>query len=302
MAFDYFARQEVDVAVVEVGLGGRLDSTNIITPGVSVITNISLDHTALLGETIEQIAVEKAGIIKEGVPVVIGEKQDGIAHIFESIAGEKSAELCYADEEYRADTLQVMNGRQVFNFSKNGVDAYPKLEIDLLGKYQEKNICTTLSVVNLLMEKGWRVTRDDVYNGLKDVCLNTGLTGRWQVLKDVPYVVCDTGHNEAGIRVLLEQVRCTPFKKLHIVLGVVNDKNIATILSLLPAEAVYYFTRARIPRALDEKELAQEAAGYNLHGENYADVMSAYKAALDNAERDDMIFIGGSTFVVAEVL
>jgi dihydrofolate synthase/folylpolyglutamate synthase len=303
MAFDYFAKQNVDVAVIEVGLGGRLDSTNIITPEVSVITNIGLDHTNLLGETLEKIAVEKAGIIKENIPVVIGETQRETKLIFSETAGFKNAPLLYSDQKYKVDySLMGMDGKQVVRVTKENKNVYPDLKLDLTGIYQQKNVPAVLNTLDILIEKGWLIKEKDIYNGLQSTVELTGLLGRWQIIGNNPLIICDTGHNEDGIKPVVEQIENTPYKTLHFVFGAVGDKKPDRILQLLPKNAIYYFTRANIPRAMNEVELAQKAAGFGLNGMAYSSVIEAFNAAKQNAGIHDLIFVGGSTFVVAEIL
>ena len=303
MAFDYFAKQHTDIAVVEVGLGGRLDSTNVIHPELSVITNISLDHTFLLGDTLGKIALEKAGIIKQYVPVVIGETHPQTNIIFKGIASEKSAPVIFADQRFQSGKgLYSPDNRQVFTVRKGNEVVYGNLRLDLLGSYQSKNLCTVLAAVGELRLQGFNITDEALKKGLESVCGNTGLMGRWQIIGANPRIICDTGHNEAGIREVVAQIRQTPFKNLHIVIGMVNDKDIASVLNLLPREAIYYFTRASIPRALDENQLRKMAAFFNLQGQSYPTVADAFLAARLNSGADDLIFVGGSTFVVAEVI
>ena len=303
MAFDYFAKEKVDIAIIEVGLGGRLDSTNIITPEVSVITNISLDHVNLLGDTLEKIAAEKAGIIKKDIPVVIGTTQNETKQVFQDTAQTKQAPLFFADQEYVASySMLGIDGRQIMNIEKNGKVEYPEIKLDLLGIYQLKNVPVVLKTVDIMIERGWKISRENIYNGLKDAAKITGLMGRWQIIGKNPLTICDTGHNEDGIKMVVSQIKNTAYKTLHFVFGVVADKDPNTILQLLPTDAVYYFTRADIPRALDEKELAQKAAGFGLNGASYPSVQEAFNAAKLNACKNDLIFVGGSTFVVAEIL
>ena len=303
MTFDYFAQQKVDVAVIEVGLGGRLDSTNIITPEVSVITNISLDHTDLLGETLEKIAFEKAGIIKKGVPVLIGETQSETKPVFEKKAESLMAPIFFADKEYRAvySTL-TLDGKQMVRVEKKGENVLKELQLDLLGNYQLKNLPTVLKALDILIKNGWKITEQDIFDGLKSILPLTGLRGRWQILGNNPRIVCDTGHNEDGIKMVLKQIENTGFKTLHFVFGTVGDKNPDNILRILPKNAVYYFTRANIPRAMNEKELAQKAATFGLNGKAYSSAIEAFEAARHNADKSDLIFVGGSTFVVGEIL
>lgn len=279
LAFDCFAKHKVDIAVVEVGLGGRLDSTNIITPEVSVITNIGYDHTQFLGETLPEIAFEKAGIIKKNVPAVIGEYQEEIFSVFEKIAKEKAAPLFLA--------------------SKNENNSYIS---DLKGSYQVHNIKTVLQTITVLNMKGFVISEKNIQNGLSKVVKNTGLQGRWQVLNEQPKVICDTAHNAEGLRYVLKQLQEEKFDQLHIVFGVVNDKDLKSVLPLFPKNAIYYFCRPNIPRGLNELIFQQQCAKFQLMGEAYSSVETAYKKALDNAAINDLIYVGGSTFVVAEVV
>ncbi|HBL73945.1 MAG: dihydrofolate synthase [Bacteroidetes bacterium GWF2_42_66] len=303
MAFEHFRNEKVDIAVIEVGLGGRLDSTNIITPEVSVITNISLDHVALLGNTIAQIASEKAGIIKKQVPVVIGESDNESTDVFLQKATEMNALVFFADREFSCTySMLLPEGRQSFNIKRSNELVYPGLKLDLLGIYQRKNILTVLKTLELLKISGWNIEEKYIYSGLKNVTKNTALLGRWQIVGHNPLIVCDTGHNEGGISQVVEQIRNAAWKNLHIVFGMVNDKSIDHVLALLPKEANYYFTRANIPRALDETELQAQAEKFGLEGKKFKSVQEALHAAKNNAGEQDMIFVGGSTFVVAEVL
>ncbi len=303
MAFDYFADRRVDVAVIETGLGGRLDSTNIITPEASVITNISWDHAALLGNSLREIASEKAGIIKKGIPVIISQRQPEVADVFLEKAKELFAPIWFASDEYIAEKgTPAPDGSQVFLFSRNGVIRYGQLKTDLTGIYQRLNIPAVLQTVDVLVPKGWKIDKKAVHDGLANVTGLTGLRGRWQVLGKSPVVVCDTGHNEEGIREVVEQLRHTPYHTLHIILGLVADKDTSHILPLLPKNACYYFTRAAIPRALDENLLKLQAAEHGLAGESFHSVDEALRAAMKAARPDDLVFIGGSNFIVGEVL
>lgn len=303
MAFDYFRAIEVDVAVIEVGLGGRLDSTNIITPEVSVITNISFDHMALLGNTLPKIAAEKAGIIKKNIPVVIGESSPETDEVFEQIADEAESTLAFADHVYEsAYGMLTIDGKQSLNIRRDGVVVYPDLQIDLLGIYQRHNVPTVLKTIDLLNEKGWNLPEAIIRRGLANTMRNTGLMGRWQIIGYNPLTICDTGHNPAGIKLVIEQINQTAWEKLHIVIGMVNDKDQDEVLSLLPVNAQYYFTKAAIPRATEPEELAAKATRFGLVGKSYPFVRQALSAALANADGNDLVFIGGSTFVVAEVL
>jgi dihydrofolate synthase / folylpolyglutamate synthase len=303
MAFDYFAKNKVDIAIIEVGLGGRLDSTNIIHPELSIITNISYDHTALLGDTLGKIALEKAGIIKSRVPLIVGETHPQTSMIFNGIAKELAAPLVYADQLFESDySLYTADARQVFNIKKGGEVVYNNLRLDLLGKYQAKNIKTVLAAVEELRRQGWQIPDSALRSGLEKVVENTGLLGRWQVIGANPRIICDTGHNEGGFREIVAQIKQTPYKTLHFVIGMVNDKDISGVLSLLPRDAIYYFTRASIPRALDEKKLMQIATFFKLEGNTYPSVAEALAAARKNALPEDLIFVGGSTFIVAEAI
>jgi dihydrofolate synthase/folylpolyglutamate synthase len=303
MAFDYFAKQKVDIAIIEVGLGGRLDSTNIITPEVSIITNISLDHVDLLGDTPEKIAAEKAGIIKNDIPVVIGLTQNKTKQVFFDTARTKQTSIFFADQEYTTSySMLGLDGKQMMNIEKNGIIEFPEIKLDLLGIYQAQNVPVVLKALEIMIEKGWKITRKHIYDGLKDAAKITGLMGRWQIIGNNPLTICDTGHNEDGIKMVVSQIKNTAYKTLHFVFGVVADKNPDAVLRLLPTDAVYYFTRADIPRAMNEKELAKKAAEFGLKGKSYLSVLEAYNDAKLNAGKNDLIFIGGSTFVVAEIL
>ena len=303
MAFDYFSHKNVDIAVIETGLGGRLDSTNIITPLISLITNISYDHMSLLGSTLEQIAGEKAGIIKPGVPVVIGQYQPETADVFRQKAAHEEAPLFFAGREYQASySMTGTDGMQIFNFRQHDSLRYSNLKTDLPGWYQRLNIPAVLKSVDLLREAGWIIPDEALYRGLAEVTTLTGLQGRWQVLGHNPLVVCDTGHNEDGIREVVSQLRNTPCKKIHFVLGMVSDKEISNVLALLPSEAIYYFTQAGIPRSLDADLLRNKAESYGLKGESYRPVAAAFAAAKAAAHEEDLVFVGGSNFVVGEIL
>lgn len=303
MAFDYFKQEAVDVAVIEVGMGGRLDSTNIITPQVAAITNIGLDHTAFLGESLDKIALEKGGVIKKNVPVIIGQTQVETESIFRALAKEKGTTIAFADKELKVSTATLsIDERQVFQIYKGDQMAYANLKLDLLGSYQQKNILTVLAIIEQLPKAHFTISQDNIYNGLENVVKNTGLLGRWQYLGYNPRIICDTGHNLDGISMLVDQIRNTPHEQLHIVLGMVNDKDHAAVLGILPKEATYYFTRASIPRSLDEKALQQMAEKMQLSGNTYPDVHTALNAAKKNANANDLIFIGGSTFIVADAL
>lgn len=302
MAFDYFAEQEVDIAVVEVGLGGRLDSTNIITPLLSVITNISKDHTGFLGSELSQIAGEKAGIIKEGIPVIIGEKQDKLIDIFKGIASDKNSNLKFSEDQYKIQSYDLVDGKRNLIYKTCDDNSSVNLSCDLLGSYQIKNIRTALCVFDELNRQTWNVSEESIKQGVAEIVGRTGLLGRWQTIGNKPNVICDTGHNIAGIKEILAQIESMDYRNLHIVFGVVDDKDINEILELMPKNASYYFCCANIPRALDQNILASKAKTFDLVGNTYPSVNAALETAKTNAHKNDLVFIGGSTFVVAEVV
>ncbi len=304
MAFEYFASEQVDIAIIEVGLGGRLDSTNVIMPELSVITNISWDHADILGDTLEKIAIEKAGIIKPGVPVVVSERQPEVEHVFVEKARQENAPIYFADDEIHAHDLGIASSGlrkvEITDVSGGGLLVCP-ISIGLLGEYQLKNITGVWKAMEILRKAGWKMTASHLFTGLQKVTKLTGLKGRWQILNKKPLIICDTGHNEGGIRLIVEQLNRLTYRQLHIITGTVNDKDLSKILALLPAKATYYFCQANIPRALDANILAQQAALYGLHGRVVPNVNDALAQARLNASPDDVIFIGGSTFVVAEL-
>ncbi len=303
MAFDYFRSMQVDVAIIEVGLGGRLDSTNIITPEVSVITNISYDHKALLGNTLPQIAKEKAGIIKPNVPVIIGETNPETSIVFQETAQKVQTNIYFADQEYHTEyALRTLDGKQSLHIHKNGKPYFEGLILDLLGIYQRHNVPTVLKTIDVLKNLGWDLPQEAILRGFANTTTNTGLMGRWQIIGHNPMVICDTGHNQAGMQLVVEQIYQTPWKTLHMVIGMVNDKDQHEVLTLLPKEANYYFTKANLPRATEPEELADKAKTHGLNGNCYPTVRQALSAARNAANENDMVFIGGSTFVVAEIL
>ncbi|SHJ22045.1 dihydrofolate synthase / folylpolyglutamate synthase [Hymenobacter daecheongensis DSM 21074] len=302
LAYSYFAEQQVDIAVVEVGLGGRLDSTNIITPLVSLITNISYDHQNLLGDTLPEIAGEKAGIIKHQVPVVISQTQPEVAAVFEQKAASVQAPLLFADQHYQVQMLrEPAPDADTQQLQISGAAELAGLELALAGDYQRLNVAGVLAVLDELRRQGFTIPEAAVRTGFREVHRLTGFRGRWTILSRRPLVVCDTGHNEAGIRFVVAQLARLPRRQLHMVLGAVNDKDVSKMLSLLPPEATYYFCQANIPRALPATELAAQAARAGLRGEVYGPVPAAVAAARAAAAPDDVVFIGGSTFVVAEM-
>lgn len=302
MAFQYFKEEQVDIAVIEVGLGGRLDSTNIIHPDLAIITNISYDHTNILGNTLGEIAGEKAGIIKSKIPIIIGEHHPETDAVFTSKASSLNAPLIFAQDQF-----QILNPIRKANYLimdilYQGKLEYEHLELDLTGFYQLKNIIGVIAATKELNKIDYQISDDNVRQALKQVKKLTGLQGRWQTLQKSPLVICDTGHNKAGITEVIENIQNTIFDKLHIVFGMVKDKDIVPVLALLPKKATYYFCQPNLERALDAKELARQAKVYDLNGNIYESVNSAIKAAKQNATAKDMIYIGGSTFVVAEAL
>lgn len=301
LAFDYFAREKVDIAIIETGLGGRLDSTNIITPELSLITNISYDHMQLLGDTLEKIAFEKAGIIKPNIPVVISERQEKTVSVFIEKANNNSTEITFASDKIKAEKINKSANSQFYNIYNDSIPLFENLELSLNGNYQQKNICGVIESILQLQKKGWEISEEHIRSGLKNVQLSTGLMGRWQKISDSPLIICDVGHNKAGIKLILDQLKEYNFENLHMVLGVVNDKDVSGILELLPKNAKYYFCQANIPRALNAEELKTTAKIFGLIGESYVSVKSAIDAAKTNYTVNDMIFIGGSTFVVAEI-
>lgn len=304
LAFAYFAEQRVDIAIVEVGLGGRFDSTNIITPLVSLITNISFDHQALLGNTLPEIAGEKAGIIKPGVPVVVSQTQPEVADIFRREAAARLAHLVFADDVYQATFAAEASpetGLRPLTITQHDRPYLANAELGLPGDYQQFNIPGVLATLDELRALGFRSTEAAVRTGLRQVTQLTGLRGRWSIISRRPLVVCDTGHNAAGLQMVMQQLQRVPHQRLHLVIGTVNDKDVAAMLALLPAEGLFYFCAARIPRALPAAELAQQAGELGLNGQAYDSVAAAIAAARASASPDDAVFIGGSTFVVAEV-
>ncbi len=304
MAFDYFAKNKVDIAVVETGLGGRLDSTNIINPLVSVITNIGYDHTQFLGDTLQKIAGEKAGIIKPDVPVVIGRNQFETAEIFEKKAAETGSTLHYAEEHYDIKLLQSLKpDEQFIDIWKNNEIFLEEVNSPLLGNYQQENIATALMTIEVLTTSNNMVVEPGhIREGIEYLHKNTGFIGRWHILDTNPLTVCDTGHNEEGIKAVVQQIMSTTFDHLHFVFGMVNDKEPEKILALLPRNATYYFCKPDIPRGMDAEILQQKAEEMGLTGLSYSSVDRAFSSAFNNARPRDLVFVGGSTFVVAEVV
>lgn len=298
MAFLYFAHKEVDVAVIEVGLGGRLDCTNVIHPDLSIITNISFDHTQFLGHTLSAIASEKAGIIKENTPVIIGEYNSETREVFENKARQMNANIIFAeDSKLITEAVHTDDGHFIYQSS-----LINNLYGELCGNYQLKNTNTILNSVIKLKDLGYKINEQNIREGFKNVCRLTGLMGRWQKLEDNPTIICDTGHNIGGIEYITEQLSKMKYDKLHFVIGMVNDKDINGVISLLPENAVYYFTQASVKRALPAEEIKKIGNSHGLKGEAYKNVKEALYAAKQNASEKDMIFVGGSTFIVADLI
>ena len=300
MAFNYFAQEEVDIAVIEVGLGGRLDCTNIITPELCIITNISPDHTQFLGNTLAEIAGEKAGIIKPGVPVIIGETTPETKEVFNGKAKEVGAPITFAEEEkLLLQATPLPQGGFAYRTAPFG-----EIEGELGGDYQIKNTNTLLSAIKTLCGKGFSITADAVRKGFTNVCSLTGFTGRWQTVGEAPRTVCDAGHNTGGIKYIVEQLERESKRHtaLRIVFGMVNDKDITAVLAMMPVGATYYFTQAGIKRAMPANELQAKAAQYGLKGNSYPTVQAALQAAREDSAASDFIFVGGSCFIVADLL
>jgi dihydrofolate synthase/folylpolyglutamate synthase len=303
MAFNYFAESKVDIAVIEVGLGGRLDSTNVITPVLSVITNIGHDHMDLLGDTLSKIAVEKAGIIKNKIPILISETQQDTKNVFIEKALETISPILFADMKYscQLSDFDSLTGRRDYLISGISENEKHQGQTVLGGDYQTKNLQAVFAAFHIL-KNDVTVLEKDIINGVRNVILNTGLFGRWQILNVSPLTICDTGHNREGLEYVLNQIRSIRKSGLHIILGFVNDKDLGSVLPLFPTDAKYYFTKAAVPRALDEVILKSEAGKYGLIGESFTNVKTAFDCAKMCAKQSDLIFIGGSTFIVAEVV
>lgn len=306
MTFAWFAEQKVDIAIIETGLGGRLDSTNIITPELSVITNVGLDHMNLLGNTIGEIAREKAGIIKPGIPVVAGKSRSEAMKVFRDKAKETGSDIFSAEHNFTIELKRFtsMDGKRIMEGSIHGKNRIIEFQCPLTGTYQLENICTVVQAVDVINRAGrFPVSETALQNGLKNVVKNTGMAGRWQVLSQKPLVICDTGHNADGMKSVVENIKLTPHKKLHFVLGMMNDKDVSGILKLLPAENTrYYFCRPDVPRGLDVSVLHNKALELGFTGEKFESVKDALLQAKSKAAEDDLIFVGGSTFVVAEIV
>jgi dihydrofolate synthase/folylpolyglutamate synthase len=279
LAFEYFNINSVDIAIIEAGMGGRLDSTNIISPQVSIITNISYDHTQFLGDTITKIAKEKAGIIKKGIPVIIGEKQNNTSDLFIDIAKEKKSEISFADELIE--------------------DEY---DCDLKGVYQKMNIKTSIQTINELVKLGFIISEENIVDGLKNVKTNTGILGRWEIIGEDPLIICDVAHNHEALSIVLNHLISMEYNKIHFVIGFVNDKNLNSIIDLFPMHAEFYFTKPNIERGMDQLELQNLFKSKNRIGNSFSNVKLALKSALNMSKKDDIIYVGGSTFVVAEAM
>lgn len=303
MAFDYFRNEQVDIAVVEVGMGGRLDSTNVLNPLLSVITNISYDHQQFLGDTLPLIAAEKAGIIKPETPIVIGEEQEETKQVFIHKAQTENAPLQFASQLYEVKTVLRDNHYQYIDVFKNKKLKYTKIPCALLGAYQQKNIGTSLTAVDSLIQSGWKISETDLLNGIKNCIQNTHIIGRWQLLGTKPLCIADSAHNEGGLRWVKEELKNYKYTTLRLVYGTVKDKDLSKVFPLLPPEAVYYFACPDIPRGLDANILAANAAAYHLSGKAFPTVRHAFEQACRDADpENDLVLVVGSIFVVAEVL
>ncbi|MEJ7766321.1 MAG: folylpolyglutamate synthase/dihydrofolate synthase family protein [Chitinophagaceae bacterium] len=301
MAFEYFVHHQVDIAIIEVGLGGRLDSTNIITPELSVITNIGWDHANMLGDTLQKIAGEKAGIIKPGIQVVVGERHAAISDVFIQKAQQENAPLYFATDHYFVSEWNYQQQLLIAEVTKTHTDDKTYYHLDLPGIYQTKNLLTVLEAIYILQQKEWEVRDEHIHTALRQVKKLTGLHGRWEKIHEHPAVIIDVAHNEDGFKALAMQLETTTYQHLRIVMGMVKDKEIDHILTLLPQSATYYFTRAQIPRALPETELAAKGKAAGLIGLPYPDVNTALQFAIDQADKDDLVLVCGSVFVVGEV-
>ena len=303
LAMDYFAQNNIDIAIIETGMGGRLDSTNIITPVLSVITNIGYDHTAFLGNTLPEIATEKAGIIKNAVPVIIGKTQPETVNVFTGKATEKDAPIYFADQGYSVEPVSsITPDKQAFNIREHNSLIYENISLSLPGAYQSDNMPAVCAAIEQLQYQGFSLAPSGIREGLARIKDTTGILGRWQCLQRNPRIIADIGHNESGIRYNMRQLQNMPHKNLYFIFGTVKDKNIHDVLPLLPAEAYYIFTQADMPRALPAEELKHNAGKYNLTGIYYSQVRAAIQKAQELASPEDVIFIGGSTFIVAEAL
>ena len=303
MAFTYFAQENVDVAIIEVGMGGRLDSTNVINPLACLITNISFDHTQFLGNSLEAIAQEKAGIIKQNTPVVISQTQKETQNVFSAKANEKNSPICFADSYLSCENVNHSQGLLKMDIYKNGVERIKNLQSSLSGYYQQNNILGVVALIDTLNQyHNFNISDEEIKQGIENLSSNFPIAGRWQTLCNKPLTICDTGHNEDGLKYVIEQIKNTPHKKLRFVLAMVNDKDVNKVLSMLDKDAEYYLSQANIPRALPVNELAEKAQQAGLSFTKYTTISQALAQAQQDSEENDLVFVGGSTFTVAEVV
>jgi len=303
MAFTYFAQENVDIAIIEVGMGGRLDSTNVINPLACLITNISFDHTQFLGNSLEAIAQEKAGIIKQNTPVVISQTQKETQNVFSAKANEKNSPICFADSYLSCENVNHSQGLLKMDIYKNGVERIKNLQSSLSGYYQQKNILGVVALIDTLNQyHNFNISDEEIKQGIENLSSNFPIAGRWQILCNKPLTICDTGHNEDGLKYVIEQIKNTPHEKLRFVLAMVNDKDVNKVLSMLDKDAEYYLSQAKIPRALPVDELAEKAQQAGLSFTKYATISQALAQAQQDSEENDLVFVGGSTFTVAEVV
>lgn len=303
MAFTYFAQENVDIAIIEVGMGGRLDSTNVINPLACLITNISFDHTQFLGNSLEAIAEEKAGIIKQNTPVVISQTQKETQNVFSAKANEKNSPICFADSYLSCENVNHSQGLLKMDIYKNGVERIKNLQSSLSGYYQQKNILGVVALIDTLNQyHNFNISDEEIKQGIENLSSNFPIAGRWQILCNKPLTICDTGHNEDGLKYVIEQIKNTPHEKLRFVLAMVNDKDVNKVLSMLDKDAEYYLSQAKIPRALPVDELAEKAQQAGLSFTQYETISQALAKAQEEAEENDLVFVGGSTFTVAEVV
>ena len=303
MAFTYFAQENVDIAIIEVGMGGRLDSTNVINPLACLITNISFDHTQFLGNSLEAIAQEKAGIIKQNTPVVISQTQKETQNLFSAKANEKNSPISFADSYLSCENVNHSCGEMRLDIYKNGVKRIENLKSPLAGYYQQKNILGVIALIDTLNQyHNFNISEENIINGIENLSTNFPIAGRWQILCNKPLTICDTGHNEDGLKYVIEQIKNTPHQKLRFVLAMVNDKDVNKVLSMLDKDAEYYLSQANIPRALPVEQLAEKAQQAGLSFTQYSTISQALAKAQEDAKENDLVFVGGSTFTVAEVV
>lgn len=303
MAFTYFAQENVDIAIIEVGMGGRLDSTNVINPLACLITNISFDHTQFLGNSLEKIAEEKAGIIKQNTPVVISQTQKETQNVFSAKANEKNSPICFADSYLSCENVNHSQGLLKMDIYKNGVERIKNLQSSLSGYYQQKNILGVVALIDTLNQyHNFNISDEEIKQGIENLSSNFPIAGRWQTLCNKPLTICDTGHNEDGLKYVIEQIKNTPHEKLRFVLAMVNDKDVNKVLSMLDKDAEYYLSQAKIPRALPVDELAEKAMQAGLSFTKYDTISQALTQAQQDSKENDLVFVGGSTFTVAEVV